>query len=289
MSSELLETSPRPPAAILIAALLAVTGCENPQKGASSETSSTASEATEPRSQSDDSESVSPSDDRDSVDDSSAADNQEKWTARRDAMVREQLEARDIDDEPILKAMREVRRHRFVPEPWTSYAYRDRALPIGHDQTISQPYIVARMTQALQVSPDHEVLEIGTGSGYQAAVLSALVDTVYSIEIVCELANRARETLDEYGYDNVEVTCGDGYEGWPEHAPFDRIIVTAAPPEIPEALVDQLEKGGRMVLPVGDRVQELKIVEKRDDGSIETVEMMKVRFVPMVHGDAGTE
>ncbi len=281
------DTSPRHPAALLIGALLAVAACENPHNGASSETSSSSSETTRAHSQSDESE--SPPESRDGAANSRDADKQDKWAARRDAMVREQLAARDIDDEAVLEAMREVQRHRFVPEPWTSYAYRDRALPIGHDQTISQPYIVARMTQALQVAPGHEVLEIGTGSGYQAAVLGKLVDTVYSIEIVCELADRARGTLEEYGYDNVEVTCGDGYKGWPEHAPFDRIIVTAAPPEIPEALVDQLEKGGRMVLPVGDRIQELKIVEKQDDGSIETVEMMKVRFVPMVHGDAGTD
>jgi len=201
-------------------------------------------------------------------------------------MVERQIAGRDLEDPDVLRAMRTVPRHAFVPEPYADRAYADTPLPIGHDQTISQPYIVAKMTEALRIEPEHEVLEIGTGSGYQAAVLAELVDHVYTIEIVCELAEDARQDLTNRGYENVTVRCGDGYAGWPEKAPFDRIIVTAAPPEIPDALVDQLANGGRMILPVGDRRQKLKVVQKRSDGSVETSEMMGVRFVPMVHGDA---
>ena len=210
---------------------------------------------------------------------------EDRFTSARDAMVKQQIAARGVEDPDVLEAMRTVPRHLFVPERYRSRAYSDSPLPIGHNQTISQPYIVAVMTEALQVKSEHQVLEIGTGSGYQAAILSHLVDDVYSIEIICELAERAKKTLSSAGRDNVHVKCGDGYEGWPEHAPFDRIIVTAAPPEIPEALVEQLRVGGRMILPVGDRIQELKIVEKKEGGRVETVEMMKVRFVPMVHGE----
>jgi len=199
-------------------------------------------------------------------------------------MVDEQIAGRDVEDPDVLDAMRKVPRHMFVLDRFETRAYDDTPLPIGHDQTISQPYIVAIMTEALEVEPDHRVLEVGTGSGYQAAILGELVDELYTIEIVCDLAERARKTLGTRGYDHVEVKCGDGYEGWPEHAPFDRIIVTAAPPEIPDALVEQLADGGRMVLPVGERRQELKIVHKNADGALETVEMMGVRFVPMVRG-----
>jgi protein-L-isoaspartate(D-aspartate) O-methyltransferase len=148
----------------------------------------------------------------------------------------------------VLKAVGNVERHRFVPETWREYAYEDTPLPIGHDQTISQPYVVAIMTEALQAGPDDVVLEIGTGSGYQAAVLGELVKRVYTIEIVPELGERAAETLAELGYDNVTVRVGDGYRGWPEHAPFDGIIVTAAPEQVPQPLIDQLKPGGRMVI-----------------------------------------
>ena len=200
-------------------------------------------------------------------------------------MVREQIAGRDVSDNQVLETMRTVPRHRFVPEEWRSMAYVDRPLPIGHDQTISQPYIVALMTATLDVREDHRILEIGTGSGYQAAVLGECGAEVYSIEIICELAERARKTLEQQGYDNVHVTCGDGYEGWPEQAPFDRIIVTAAPPEIPDALVDQLAPGGRMVVPVGERIQKLEVLEKSEAGEVERTELMPVRFVPMVRED----
>lgn len=206
----------------------------------------------------------------------------EQFAEARDKMVREQLAGRDIEDPRVLEAMGEVRRHRYIPYHWREYAYTDRPLPIGFEQTISQPYIVATMTQALQVEPDHKVLEIGTGSGYQAAVLGELAGQVYSIEIVCELAERAREALDEAGYDNVHVRCGDGYKGWPKHAPFERIIVTAAPPQIPEKLVEQLARGGRMILPVGEDYQTLQLVTKDAEGEVHIEEKMAVQFVPMV-------
>ena len=201
----------------------------------------------------------------------------------RTRMVREQLRARDIKDQRVLEVMERVPRHLFVPESQRDSAYEDHPLPIGHDQTISQPYIVAFMTQALRVQPDHKVLEIGTGSGYQAAILAELVHKVYTIEIVEPLGVRARETLTSMGYRNVHVRIGNGYLGWPEHAPFDRIMVTAAPAEIPPALIEQLKVGGLMAIPVGDIMQELRIVRKTASG-LETLETMPVRFVPMVKG-----
>lgn len=203
----------------------------------------------------------------------------------RKRMVRRQIEGRNVDDPDVLDAMERVPRHRFVPQRWRGRAYADTPLPIGHDQTISQPFIVATMTEALDVDADHEVLEIGTGSGYQAAILAELADHVYTIEIVCDLAERARETLESLDYANVDVRCGDGYEGWPNQAPFDRIIVTAAPDEVPEALVEQLAAGGRMVVPVGDTFQELRLIEKTEEGKLRETKLMDVRFVPMVHGD----
>ena len=203
----------------------------------------------------------------------------------RARMVREQLRARDIRDERVLEVMSRIPRHVFVPEDYRASAYEDHPLPIGHSQTISQPYIVAFMTQALKVEPNDKVLEIGTGSGYQAAVLAALAREVYSIEIVAPLADRARETLASLGVRNVHVRTGNGYLGWPEHAPFDRIMVTAAPPEIPAALVAQLKIGGLMAIPVGELMQELRIVRKTESG-LETLETMPVRFVPMIKGAA---
>jgi protein-L-isoaspartate(D-aspartate) O-methyltransferase len=195
--------------------------------------------------------------------------------------VQAELRARGIHDEAVLAAMERVPRHLFVPESWRLRAYDDTPLPIGSGQTISQPYVVAYMTEALQVAPDEDVLEIGTGSGYQAAVLAELARRVYSIEIVPELAAGARRVLAEAGYDNVEVREGNGHFGWPGRAPFPRIVVTAAPPEIPRTLVDQLAVGGRMVLPVGVGAQEIVIVSLTADG-VREERALPVRFVPMV-------
>jgi protein-L-isoaspartate(D-aspartate) O-methyltransferase len=200
--------------------------------------------------------------------------------AERLEMVDEQLRRRDIRDARVLDAMRKVARHLFVPEAQRPQAYRDTPLPIGYDQTISQPYIVAFMTQALNVEPSHRVLEIGTGSGYQAAVLGLLVDRVYTIEIVAPLADRARRTLTDLGYRNIEVRTGNGYLGWPEHAPYDRVIVTAAPDAVPPALVQQLKMGGLMAIPVGTGEQQLLIL-RRTPAGMETLSTLPVRFVPM--------
>ena len=202
-------------------------------------------------------------------------------------MVREQIEARGVRDPDVLGAMRAVQRERFVPAAVRHRASADCALPIGYDQTVSQPYIVAFMTELLQFGRGHCVLEIGTGSGYQTAVLSRLSDRVYSIEIVRQLAARAAEALRELGYDRVSVRQGNGYFGWPRHAPYDRIIVTAAPPEIPETLVDQLAAGGRLVAPVGrgPDFQRLVLVTKDRDGRIRQRDQLGVRFVPMVRAD----
>ncbi len=198
-------------------------------------------------------------------------------------MVAEQLRARGIRDERVLTAMGKVPRHRFVPAPDHAFAYDDGPLPIGHAQTISQPYIVAFMTEALHLEPDDVVLEIGTGSGYQAAVLAELAREVYTIELVPELAGRAEETLAALGYRTVHVLVGDGYAGWPEQAPFSKIIVTAAPEEVPPGLVEQLEVGGIMILPVGPQGghQELRILTKTATG-VATDRSVAVRFVPMV-------
>lgn len=203
------------------------------------------------------------------------------WTAARNRMVDEQLAGRDIRSARVLDAMRKVPRHLFVPEAIRAFAYDDRPLPIGHDQTISQPYIVAYMTEALELEPAHKVLEIGTGSGYQAAVLGLLAKEVYTIEIVQPLAERARATLKSLGHANVHVRAGNGYLGWPEQAPFDRIMVTAAPDEVPPALVEQLKIGGLMAIPVGTVVQELRILRKTASG-METLRRLPVRFVPMI-------
>lgn len=206
---------------------------------------------------------------------------QDNFQVMRDRMVDTQIRGRDVQDAAVLQAMRRVPRHLFVPEDIRPYAYDDRPLPIGRGQTISQPYIVGYMTQALQLQPSHKVLEIGTGSGYQSAVLAELVKQVYSIEIVPDLAASARRALAQAGYRNVEVRAGNGYLGWPEHAPFDRIIVTAAPPDIPQALVSQLAVGGIMVVPVGTSYQEMVIITKTPAGVTEQ-RTIEVRFVPMV-------
>jgi protein-L-isoaspartate(D-aspartate) O-methyltransferase len=203
-----------------------------------------------------------------------------EWQAERRRMVEEQLRSRDISSPRVLDAMLKVPRHLFVPDAQRAASYGDYPLPIGHEQTISQPYIVAFMTQALEVAPEHRVLEIGTGSGYQAAVLSLLAKDVYTIEIVAPLADRARGTLSTLGYRNVHVRTGNGYLGWPEHAPFDRIMVTAAPDEVPRALVEQLKVGGLMAIPVGTTTQELRILRRTATGT-ETLRTLPVRFVPM--------
>jgi protein-L-isoaspartate(D-aspartate) O-methyltransferase len=203
--------------------------------------------------------------------------------ASRSHMVETQLRPRGITDDGVLRAMGRVPRDRFVPAELKSRAYDDSPLPIGEGQTISQPYIVAYMTQALDPQPRDKVLEIGTGSGYQAAVLAELVAEVYTIEIVPALADRARALLTDLGYKNVHARAGDGYAGWPEAAPFDKVIVTAAPPEVPQALVDQLAVGGVMVVPVGERdgVQTMTIIRKTAEG-VTRRETIAVRFVPMI-------
>lgn len=215
-----------------------------------------------------------------------AQSQREGWDSQRVRMVRQQIEARGVRDPRVLEAMRTVRRERFVPEPVRTYSTSDTPLPIGFDQTISQPYIVAYMTELLELEPDHRVLEIGTGSGYQTAVLATLCDHVYSIEIVPELAERSAKILQELDYRNVSVRLGDGYLGWPEHAPYDRIIVTAAPPELPQALVDQLATQGRLVAPVGRNpdAQKIVLVTKDARGNVRRRNQLPVRFVPMVRG-----
>lgn len=199
--------------------------------------------------------------------------------AERDQMVDAQLAARGIHDARVLLAMRQVPRHEFVPTDRQPQAYDDRPLPIGHAQTISQPFIVAFMTEALELRGGEKVLEIGTGSGYQAAVLAALGCRVHSIEIVAPLAERAAATLQRLGYD-VQLRTGDGYRGWPEAAPFDCILVTAAPEHVPQPLLDQLAVGGRLILPVGDLWQEIVMLHKTADG-VHRRELLPVRFVPM--------
>jgi len=200
----------------------------------------------------------------------------------RDRLIA-RLREQGIANPLVLERIRSVPRHVFMDEALASRAYEDTALPIGHGQTISQPYIVAFMTEALKLEPSDVVLEIGTGSGYQAAILGELAREVYTIEIVPELAERARRTLEAEGYPNVHVRAGDGYKGWPEHAPFPKIMVTAAPEDVPPALVEQLAVGGTMILPVGPRMgnQELRILTKTGKGVV-TERSLPVRFVPMV-------
>lgn len=204
-----------------------------------------------------------------------------QWKKEAKKMVRSQLTSRGISDRRVLLVMENTPRHLFVPENLRLAAYRDGPLPIGEEQTISQPYIVALMTELLKLKGHEKVLEIGTGSGYQAAVLSQLVDTCYTIELVQKLEERTTPLLRQLGYNNVVTLCGDGYKGWPEHAPFDRIIITAAPAEIPQTLVDQLKPDGIMVLPVGRYSQELIVVTK-SRGEIKRERIIPVRFVPMV-------
>jgi protein-L-isoaspartate(D-aspartate) O-methyltransferase len=204
----------------------------------------------------------------------------DRWEADRRRMVEQQLRGRDIRDQRVLDAMAKVPRHRFVPAEEQSGAYTDYPLPIGFGQTISQPYIVAFMTEALDLAPEHRVLEIGTGSGYQAAVLAELARDVFTIEIVAPLAERSRQLLSELGYRNIHVRAGNGYAGWPEEAPFDRIIVTAAPDEIPPALVQQLKLDGLIAVPVGVGEQMLQVLRRTPTG-LTQLKSLPVRFVPM--------
>ena len=210
--------------------------------------------------------------------------NTDSYENQRKIMVEDQIKRRGVKDVGVLKAVQKVEREKFVPEKYRDLAYSDNPLPIGHQQTISQPYIVAYMTEHLQVSKSHNVLEIGTGSGYQAAILAELAHHVFTIEIIPKLAESAEKVLMELAYENITLRTGDGYKGWPEEAPFDRIMVTAAPNEIPEKLVEQLAPNGRMILPVGGSIfaQYLWLVQKDKEGIVTKEKILAVRFVPMV-------
>ncbi len=212
------------------------------------------------------------------------AQSTDSFDNKRVKMVEDQIKGRGIKDLSVLKAVSTVKRELFVPEKYRDLAYSDRPLPIGHNQTISQPYIVAYMTEQLQVEKHQKVLEIGTGSGYQAAVLAELANHVFTIEIIPELAEGAKKVLNKTGYDNITVRTGDGYKGWPDQAPFDRIMVTAAPEEIPKKLVQQLANDGRMIIPVGANLfmQHLWLIKKDKDGIVMKEKILPVRFVPMV-------
>jgi protein-L-isoaspartate(D-aspartate) O-methyltransferase len=216
---------------------------------------------------------------------------EEDFTLKRRRMVERQIKARGVTNKIVLAAMEEVPRHMFVPENYRQFSYYDQPLPIGQGQTISQPYIVALMTELLHVDKDDIVLEIGTGSGYQAAVLSVIINELYTIEIVEELGIQASEHLKSLGYDNVNVKIGDGSQGWPDKAPFDAIIVTAAAEKIPEPLIEQLKPGGRMVIPVDNisGFQDLLIVDKDKAGNVITKKTIPVMFVPLVEGEAVTK
>ena len=211
----------------------------------------------------------------------------DEWMEKRDKMVEEQILARGIYDKDVLKAMNSVERHKFVPGPEMKNAYQDRPLPIGYGQTISQPYIVALMTQELNLRKEDRILEIGTGSGYQAAVLAEIVDSVFTIEIVDELASGTKQLFEKLGYKNIYAKSGDGFKGWPEKAPFDAIIVTCAPTQIPVPLQIQLAEGGRMIIPVGERFFQELVLLKKKNGKIKRESVVPVRFVPMVdeHGN----
>ena len=218
--------------------------------------------------------------------DADTADNNDEsespFQGRKMKMLEEQIVARGIDAPETLSALKKVDRHRFVPEHLRHMAYEDRPLPIGEGQTISQPYIVAFMTQALDLKETDRVLEIGTGSGYQAAVLAEIVEHVYTIEIIESLGLGAKEALGKAGYTNIDVKIGDGFKGWPEHAPFDAIMVTAAPTDIPAPLKEQLAEGGTMIIPVGQAWEQELIVLEKKDGQLHEKKSLPVRFVPMV-------
>jgi protein-L-isoaspartate(D-aspartate) O-methyltransferase len=205
----------------------------------------------------------------------------DRFSFHRQSMVEDQIVRRGVDNPEVVRAMGEVPRHAFVPEHLQSQAYVDGPLAIGSGQTISQPYIVALMTELLELDGDEKILEIGTGSGYQAAVLARVAREVYTVEIREELGKQAEQRLAELGYDNIHLRIGDGYQGWPEQAPFDGIMVTAAPATVPQPLIDQLKEGGRLVIPVGDYFQDLLVITKTADG-VEQREIIPVRFVPMI-------
>jgi protein-L-isoaspartate(D-aspartate) O-methyltransferase len=208
---------------------------------------------------------------------------QPSWTEQRQEMVDRQLRGRNIKDAAVLAAMGRAPRHEFVPDAIRAHAYADHALPIGHGQTISQPYIVAFMTEAISARPKSRVLEIGTGSGYQAAVLSEIGCEVYTIELVPELAKQAEKDLNRLGYKNVHVKAGDGYKGWAEAAPFDAVLVTCGADHVPRPLFDQLKPGGKMIIPVGktSRTQYLRLITKTADGKQQSRDLLPVRFVPL--------
>jgi protein-L-isoaspartate(D-aspartate) O-methyltransferase len=208
---------------------------------------------------------------------------QDEFAVQRAKMIINQIKSRGIKDGRVLAAMQKVERHRFVPDEYKNASYGDFPLPISEGQTISQPYIVAYMTEILDLNKNDNVLEIGTGSGYQAAILAQICDTVYSIDIFESLVLKARKLFQQLGYGNIFVKTGDGYLGWAEHAPFDAILVTCAPSEIPEALVDQLAEGGRMIIPVGFSPYQELVLIKKNNGKITRQKVLPVRFVPMIN------
>ncbi|MBS0012905.1 MAG: protein-L-isoaspartate(D-aspartate) O-methyltransferase [Desulfobacterales bacterium] len=218
----------------------------------------------------------------------SRKENEDNFRQQRMKMIRQQLMARGIENPEILAAFEKVPRHSFVPEGLKKYAYQDRPLPIGEGQTISQPYIVALMTLNIEPNKTDRILEIGTGSGYQAAILAELSERVYTIEIIESLAESARRTLSETGYENVHVKTGDGFKGWPEHAPFDAIVVTCSPEKVPEPLKEQLAGGGRMVIPIGQDHDQHLVVLKKQEGQLIEKQILPVRFVPMVDENGRT-
>ncbi len=205
---------------------------------------------------------------------------EESLQTARSYMVVSQIQRRGIKDLNVINTMLKVKRHLFVPQKMIPYAYHDGAMPIGYEQTISQPYIVALMTELLQIKKDDTVLEIGTGSGYQAAILGELAKEVYSIEIIKALGEKTQKLLKSLKYNNIHLRIGDGYQGWPEHAPFDKIIVTAAPDHVPKPLIEQLKTGGRLVIPVGKSHQKLLLITK-DKNGVKRENIIAVRFVPM--------
>jgi len=207
---------------------------------------------------------------------------QDDFTKQRNEMVKSQIIARGIKDQNVINAMTSVERHLFVPDEYTGQAYGDYPLPIGEGQTISQPYIVALMTEVLELNKSDKVLEIGTGSGYQAAILGQICDSVFTVEIFESLAKHAENLLGLLGYDNISVKCGDGYEGWAEHGPYHAIIVTCSPTQVPHALQNQLAEGGKLVIPVGETQDQELVLFEKTNGKMKKKNIIPVRFVPMI-------